>query len=271
MRREMLVEGSQDDTDLEQSGCGGIAPPGSSLRGANPQSPDSEAEDRKPVFRDTEPRRSSEALVQVKQEQPEPGEKGECYNHWDLCGLDREPELVATSIQHPSLKEEQDDTTCAGASQRAPPSTTSLPRSSNTSSKAHAAGTADCSTQHAPQEPEGGERLHPDPISFISASESSRCSLEVSLNSPSAASSPGLMMSVSPVPSSSAPISPSLPNAASAKVQSSSPATDTGSLQQSTKLNTNIQRRHEKMANLNNIIHRLERAANREESLEWEF
>ncbi|XP_019362786.1 PREDICTED: homeobox protein cut-like 2, partial [Gavialis gangeticus] len=271
MRREMLVEGSQDDTDLEQGGCGGTSLAGSSLRGTNPQSPDSEAEDRKPVFRDAEPRRSSEALVQVKQEQPEPGEKGECYNHWDLCGLDREPELVATSIQHPSLKEEQDDTTCAGASQRAPPSTTSLPRSSNASSKAHAAGTADCSTQHVPQEPEGGERLHPDPISFKSASESSRCSLEVSLNSPSAASSPGLMMSVSPVPSSSAPISPSLPNTASAKVQSSSPATDTGSLQQSTKLNTNIQRRHEKMANLSNIIHRLERAANREESLEWEF
>uniref|UniRef100_A0A7M4F395 Homeobox protein cut-like n=1 Tax=Crocodylus porosus TaxID=8502 RepID=A0A7M4F395_CROPO len=271
MRREMLVEGSQDDTDLEQGGCGGTALAGSSLRGANPQSPDSEAEDRKPVFRDAEPRRSSEALVQVKQERPEPGEKGECYNHWDLCGLDREPELVAASIQHPSLKEEQDETMCAGASQRAPPSTASLPRSSNTSSKAHAAGTADCSAQPVPQEPEGGERLHPDPISFKSASESSRCSLEVSLNSPSAASSPGLMMSVSPVPSSSAPISPSLPNTAPAKVQSSSPATDTGSLQQSTKLNTNIQRRHEKMANLNNIIHRLERAANREESLEWEF
>uniref|UniRef100_A0A8C7EB15 Homeobox protein cut-like n=1 Tax=Nothoprocta perdicaria TaxID=30464 RepID=A0A8C7EB15_NOTPE len=34
---------------------------------------------------------------------------------------------------------------------------------------------------------------------------------------------------------------------------------------------SSVQRRHEKMANLNNIIHRLERAANRDEGLEWEF
>nr|XP_025970331.1 homeobox protein cut-like 2 [Dromaius novaehollandiae] len=37
------------------------------------------------------------------------------------------------------------------------------------------------------------------------------------------------------------------------------------------RLSTSVQRRHEKMANLNNIIHRLERAANRDEALEWEF
>lgn len=109
-----------------------------------------------------------------------------------------------------------------------------------------------------------------DPVSFKASSEPCRSSLEVSLNSPSAASSPGLMMSVSPVPSSSAPISPSLPNPP--------PATTSHSLEanllppfQSPKLNRNTQRRNEKMANLNNIIHRLERAANREETLEWEF
>nr|XP_048677637.1 homeobox protein cut-like 2 isoform X2 [Caretta caretta] len=268
MRREMLVEGAQDnDTDLEPSSCGGVAPGSNSHRVPNPLSPDSEGEDRKPVFRDTKHRGPNETQIRVKQEQMEAGEKGDCYNPRDSCSLQRETEHVGASIQHPRLlKEEQVD-----AAQDAPQSTASLTRSSASYSTVHAAGAPDCSALQPPQESEGGERLHPDPVSFKSASESSRCSLEVSLNSPSAASSPGLMMSVSPVPSSSAPISPSLPNTASAKVQSSSPAADTGSLQQSVKLNSNIQRRHEKMANLNNIIHRLEKAANREESLEWEF
>uniref|UniRef100_A0A8C0HAC1 Homeobox protein cut-like n=1 Tax=Chelonoidis abingdonii TaxID=106734 RepID=A0A8C0HAC1_CHEAB len=273
MRREMLVEGAQDnDTDLEPSSCGSVVPGSNSHRVPNPLSPDSEGEDRKPVFRDTKHRGPSETLIRVKQEQMEVGEKGDRYNHRDSCSLERETEHMVASIQHPRLlKEEEVDAACAEATQDTPQSTASLTRSSALYSTAHAAGTPDCSALHPPQESEGGERLHPDPISFKSASESSRCSLEVSLNSPSAASSPGLMMSVSPVPSSSAPISPSLPNTTSAKVQSSSPAADTGSLQQSVKLNTTIQRRHEKMANLNNIIHRLEKAANREESLEWEF
>lgn len=109
-----------------------------------------------------------------------------------------------------------------------------------------------------------------DPVSFKASSEPCRSSLEVSLNSPSAASSPGLMMSVSPVPSSSAPISPSLPNPPSTSTNHS---LDAGQIPpfQSPKLNRSTQRRNEKMANLNNIIHRLERAANREETLEWEF
>ncbi|XP_030438426.1 homeobox protein cut-like 2 isoform X3 [Gopherus evgoodei] len=273
MRREMLVEGAQDnDTDLEPSSCGSVVPGSNSDRVPNPLSPDSEGEDRKPVFRDTKHRGPSETLIRVKQEQMEVGEKGNRYNHRDSCSLERETEHMVASIQHPRLlKEERVDAACAEATQDTPQSTASLTRSSALYSTAHAAGTPDCSALHPPQESEGGERLHPDPISFKSASESSRCSLEVSLNSPSAASSPGLMISVSPVPSSSAPISPSLPNTTSAKVQSSSPAADTGSLQQSVKLNTTIQRRHEKMANLNNIIHRLEKAANREETLEWEF
>lgn len=109
-----------------------------------------------------------------------------------------------------------------------------------------------------------------DPVSFKASSEPCRSSLEVSLNSPSAASSPGLMMSVSPVPSSSAPISPLLPNPPSTSTNHS---LDPNPLPpfQSPKLNRSTQRRNEKMANLNNIIHRLERAANREETLEWEF
>uniref|UniRef100_A0A8C1PTA6 Homeobox protein cut-like n=1 Tax=Cyprinus carpio TaxID=7962 RepID=A0A8C1PTA6_CYPCA len=100
-------------------------------------------------------------------------------------------------------------------------------------------------------------------VLFKASSEPSRSSVEVSLNSPSAASSPGLMMSVSPVPSSSAPISPSPPNPP-APSHHHSPSLNS-------KLNKSTQRRNEKMANLNNIIHRLERAANREETLEWEF
>ncbi len=123
--------------------------------------------------------------------------------------------------------------------------------------------------EEPPRNSHEGEELEKspeDPVSFKASSEPSRSSLEVSLNSPSAASSPGLMMSVSPVPSSSAPISPSLPNtpAPSHHHPPTSPSLNS-------KLNKSTQRRNEKMANLNNIIHRLERAANREETLEWEF
>ncbi|XP_059911065.1 homeobox protein cut-like 2 isoform X1 [Gadus macrocephalus] len=111
-----------------------------------------------------------------------------------------------------------------------------------------------------------------DPVSFKASSEACRSSLEVFLNSPSAASSPGLMMSVSPIPSSSAPISPSppAPDGGSSTNHSLEPGQH-GALLQSPKANRSSQRRNEKMANLNNIIHRLERAANREETLEWEF
>lgn len=100
---------------------------------------------------------------------------------------------------------------------------------------------------------EGENKSPVDPASFKTSSEACRSSLEVSLDSPSAASSPGLMMSVSPVPSSSAPISPLQSHHSNIKISKST------------------QRRDEKMANLSNIIHRLERAANREEALDWEF
>ncbi|XP_029017672.1 homeobox protein cut-like 2 isoform X2 [Betta splendens] len=123
---------------------------------------------------------------------------------------------------------------------------------------------------HSRHEGDDATKSPVDPVSFKASSEPCRSSLEVSLNSPSAASSPGLMMSVSPVPSSSAPISPSLPNPPST---STSNGLDPNQIPpfQSPKLNRSTQRRNEKMANLNNIIHRLERAANREETLEWEF
>ncbi|KAL1269076.1 hypothetical protein QQF64_031365 [Cirrhinus molitorella] len=124
--------------------------------------------------------------------------------------------------------------------------------------------------QRNSHEAEELEKSPEDPVSFKASSEPSRSSLEVSLNSPSAASSPGLMMSVSPVPSSSAPISPSPPNPP-APSHHHPPAYGLESPSLNSKINKSTQRRNEKMANLNNIIHRLERAANREETLEWEF
>lgn len=142
----------------------------------------------------------------------------------------------STAVQFPPLKSEQEDE--------------ALRRSS-------------ASPQRSSQScPEGEEpaKSPVDPASFKASSEACRSSLEVSLNSPSAASSPGLMVSVSPVPSSSAPISPSPPNPGPPPPPFQGP-----------KVNRSSQRRNEKMANLNNIIHRLERAANREETLEWEF
>lgn len=259
MRREMLVEGAQDDTDLEQS----LTPAGSSLKGAEPPSPDSEGEDREPTFRDAECQGESKSFIQIKEEQVEAFEKDGCSDQRDSCSLNKETESVSRSV----LKEEQVEGACMGGVGEAP----SLVWGGGPHSKRHPSGAHDSSSLHNPMESDKGEKPHPDPISFKSTSESSRCSLEVSLNSPSAASSPGLMMSVSPVPSSSAPISPLPPNATAAKAQSSSPATDTGSVPQNAKPSTNNQRRHEKMANLNSIIHRLERAANREETLEWEF
>ncbi|XP_009472357.1 PREDICTED: homeobox protein cut-like 2 [Nipponia nippon] len=70
MRREMLVEGAQDnDTDPEQSG--GAAIPGRRA----PHSPDSDAEDRKPVFGGGE-HPCATVPVKVKEEQGEAGSWG---------------------------------------------------------------------------------------------------------------------------------------------------------------------------------------------------
>uniref|UniRef100_A0A673VPU8 Homeobox protein cut-like n=1 Tax=Suricata suricatta TaxID=37032 RepID=A0A673VPU8_SURSU len=264
MRREMLVEGTQDETDLDPSGGPGVLPPGHSHPDPTPQSPDSEAEDQKPTVKELELQEGSEehipppatqdkAQVRIKQEQTEEDAEEEADNEPQDSG---EPDKGQGSP-----KEAHPD----------PPANDRLPKVAP-GLLLPGGTTPDCPSLQPPQESEGGERLHPDPLSFKSASESSRCSLEVSLNSPSAASSPGLMMSVSPVPSSSAPISPSPPGAPPAKVPSASPTADTaGALHPSAKVNPNLQRRHEKMANLNSIIYRLERAANREEALEWEF
>uniref|UniRef100_A0A2K6TBI4 Homeobox protein cut-like n=1 Tax=Saimiri boliviensis boliviensis TaxID=39432 RepID=A0A2K6TBI4_SAIBB len=264
MRREMLVEGTQDEPDLDPSGGPGILPPGHSHPDPTPQSPDSETEDQKPTVKELElqegPEENSTTLttqdkaqVRIKQEQTEEDTEQEAGS--------QPQDLGETDKGQGPPKEEHPDPLGNDGLQKVAPGPL-LP----------GGPTPDCPSLHPPQESEAGERLHPDPLSFKSASESSRCSLEVSLNSPSAASSPGLMMSVSPVPSSSAPISPSPPGAPPAKVPSASPTADTaGALHPNAKVNPNLQRRHEKMANLNSIIYRLERAANREEALEWEF
>ncbi|XP_055215027.1 homeobox protein cut-like 2 isoform X3 [Gorilla gorilla gorilla] len=264
MRREMLVEGTQDEPDLDPSGGPAILPPGHSHPDPTPQSPDSETEDQKPTVKELELQEGPEenstplttqdkAQVRIKQEQMEEDAEEEAGSQpQDLGELDKG--------QGPPKEEHPD-----------PPGNDGLPKVAP-GSLLPGGSTPDCPSLHPQQESEAEERLHPDPLSFKSASESSRCSLEVSLNSPSAASSPGLMMSVSPVPSSSAPISPSPPGAPPAKVPSASPTADmAGALHPSAKVNPNLQRRHEKMANLNSIIYRLERAANREEALEWEF
>ncbi|XP_042661489.1 homeobox protein cut-like 2 isoform X6 [Tyto alba] len=212
MRREMLVEGTQDnDTDPEQSG-----------RRA-PHSPDSDAEDRKPVFGGGE-HPCSAVPVKVKEEQ---GEAGGWGRRRDSCS----PAGAAEGTGPP--QEER-----GAAPHAAAPSAGSLPRRG---------GRAGAAAGGPPPPPP------PHPDGSQSSAGSSRCSLEVSPTSPSAASSPGLAGSASPGPSSAGPVSPALPPAPGPR------------------LSTSVQRRHEKMANLNNIIHRLERAANREEALEWEF
>ncbi|KAM8816651.1 homeobox protein cut-like 2 isoform 2-T2 [Rhynchonycteris naso] len=264
MRREMLVEGTQDEPDLDPSGGPDILPPGHSHSDPSPQSPDSEAEDQKPTVKElglqegpgesnAPPTTQDKAPVRIKQEQTEDSAEEEAGGQLQDSG---EPDKGKGSPRevHPN----------PAGRDGLPQVALEPPLPSGT--------TPDCPSLQPLQENRGGERLHADPLSFKSASESSRCSLEVSLNSPSAASSPGLMMSVSPVPSSSAPISPSPPGVPPARVPSASPTADTaGALHPSAKTNPNLQRRHEKMANLNSIIYRLERAANREEALEWEF
>ncbi|NWY33753.1 CUX2 protein, partial [Pheucticus melanocephalus] len=215
MRREMLVEGAQDnDTDPEQSG--GTAIPGRRA----PHSPDSDPEDHKPVLVGGEPPCAA-VPVKVKEEQGDPG-------GWSRRRDSRSPAGAAEGTGPP--QEER------GAAPHA--AAPGLPR------RGGRAG----ATAGAPPPPPP-----PHPDSSQSSAGSSRCSLVVSPTSPSAASSPGLTGSASPGPSSAGPVSPALPPAPGPR------------------LSTSVQRRHEKMANLNNIIHRLERAANREEALEWEF
>lgn len=259
MRREMLVEGTQDDPDFDPNGGSSALPPGHTHIDPNPQSPDSEAEDQKPPIKSlelegseipTHPAVPDRVLVKIKQEE-------------DLeVDRDSQPQDVGDLNRGQSGPKEEDTHSLENDELQELAPRPFLPGTPN----------PDCPLLHTPQEKETGEQVHSDPLSFKSTSESSCCSLEGPPNSPSAISSPDLMTCVSPTPSSSAPISPSLPGAPPAKVPSTSPTADTAAaLHPSTKVNPNLQRRHEKMANLNSIIYRLERAANREEALEWEF
>ncbi|ERE76994.1 homeobox protein cut-like 2-like protein [Cricetulus griseus] len=259
MRRETLTEGAQDDTDLDPGGGSGVLAPGHTHIDPTPKSPDSEAEDQKPPMKSLKLQESKSpapldapdrALVRIKQE--EDTEVDEDSQPLDVGDPDRGQGSPKEEHTHPLENNEL-------------PELAPGPFLSDTPNP-------DCPSLHTPQEKEVGEQVHSDPLSFKSTSESSCCSLEGPPNSPSAISSPDLMTCVSPIPSSSAPISPSLPGIPPAKVPSASPTADTAAaLHPSTKVNPNLQRRHEKMANLNSIIYRLERAANREEALEWEF
>ncbi|XP_011246469.1 homeobox protein cut-like 2 isoform X6 [Mus musculus] len=259
MRREMLVEGTQDDPDFDPSGGPNVLTPGHTHREPTPQSPDSETEDQKPPMKSLELQEPEgplqraapdRALVKIKQE--EGLEVDGDSQPQDVGDPDRGQDGPKEEHTHPLGNSD--------LSELAPgPFLSGTPN-------------PDCPSLHNPQEKGTGEQVHSEPLSFKSTSESSCCSLEGPPNSPSVISSPDLTTCVSPAPSSSAPISPSLPGAPPAKVPSTSPTGDTAAaLHPSTKVNPNLQRRHEKMANLNSIIYRLERAANREEVLEWEF
>ncbi|VCX42981.1 unnamed protein product, partial [Gulo gulo] len=97
MRREMLVEGTQDEPDLDPSGGPGVLPPGHSHPDPTPQSPDSEAEDQKPTVKELELREGSEesitpltpqdkAQVRIKQEQTEEEAEEEAGNQLQDSG-----------------------------------------------------------------------------------------------------------------------------------------------------------------------------------------
>ncbi|KAK9522296.1 hypothetical protein VZT92_018771 [Zoarces viviparus] len=261
MRREVLMQGLLDnDTDAEHH----------SYSPSVTRSPQSDGEERRLQqlsghIHSSIPLSANTALPHVKQEEDE-REEGSVKQSRVQC--------FSTAVQFPQLKSEREDSI---AGYREPHSAgQSLRQEEGMSSQAQGLypGTVSIDgpqrTIQSRHEGDDSGKSPVDPVSFKASSEPCRGSLEVSLNSPSAASSPGLMMSVSPVPSSSAPISPSLPNPPSTSTNHS---LDPNQLPpfQSPKLNRSTQRRNEKMANLNNIIHRLERAANREETLEWEF
>lgn len=259
MRREVLMEGLPDnDTDAEHR----------SYSPSVTRSPNSDGEERRlqqPSGHIHSSLPINTALPHVKQEAMDREDEGDEGRE----GSTKQSRVhcFSTAALFPQLKSEDSSAGCRGQSLR---------QEEGVSSQAQGLypGTVSIDgPQRANQSMHEGEdagKSPIDPVSFKSSSEPCRSSLEVSLNSPSAASSPGLMMSVSPVPSSSAPISPSLPNPPSTSTNNSLDPNQIPPFQ-SPKLNRSTQRRNEKMANLNNIIHRLERAANREETLEWEF
>ncbi|XP_066459336.1 homeobox protein cut-like 2 isoform X2 [Eleutherodactylus coqui] len=272
MRREILMEGQHDnDIDHEPNSCDSFTSSTVPHRELTPHSPDNEIGERKPIINDLKHMlhsnchsREVRTAMKIKKENTEE----EDYDFSNHCDSGTTSRTCCESERSRALREKQ----VASSHRDGSPRLHYLRKSSSVLEKSHQPIAHDCAASiHTHKEIMGADMSQADPISFKSTIESSRCSLEVSLNSPSAASSPGLMMSVSPVPSCSAPISPSLPNNTPIKTHSSSPGSDTVSLHPSTKHSPNNQRRNEKMANLNNIIHRLERAANKEETLEWEF
>ncbi|XP_018413835.1 PREDICTED: homeobox protein cut-like 2 isoform X2 [Nanorana parkeri] len=275
MRREILVEGQQDnDTDQEPNSCDSFTSAAASHRDLTAHSPYSETGDRKPLISDLKHllhsncySKDMRSTVDIKNENTEEEDDFDASNHCESCGSGTASGKCCESDPSRALREKQLMSPHCDGVQRLH----YLRRSSSVHETSHQPSTHDCASVLSHKESIATDHPQADPISFKSTVESSRCSLEVSLNSPSAASSPGLMMSVSPVPSCSAPISPSLPNGIPIKAQSSSPNSDSVPLHPSAKHSPNNQKRNEKMANLNNIIHRLERAANKEETLEWEF
>ncbi|XP_055963207.1 homeobox protein cut-like 2 isoform X2 [Sorex fumeus] len=230
MRREMLVEGSPDEPDLDPSGGPGVLPPGHSHPDPTPKSPDSEPEEQKPSGKELElpegpagrtapPGQGAAVRVKLEEADEDPTDQG--------C---RDPGEALHSQSSPW------ETPCDPPGNDGPP----------TAAAGH---------------PEGEGPPHPDPPGCPPGPEASR-------QSPAPRDSP----SASPTPSSSGPLSPCPPGAPPTTVPSTSPAADSaGALHPSAKVNPSLQRRHEKMANLNSIIYRLERAANRDEGLEWEF
>ncbi|KAG7480578.1 hypothetical protein MATL_G00057740 [Megalops atlanticus] len=281
MRREVLMEGLQDnDTDAELANFS--TPPA--------RSPASDSEDRGRLLPSHSPHygrlpSAVKGQLVVKQEasELEDEEEGEEEEGPAREGYMKHPKTkcVSTGMQFPLLKTEREEqAACYREISSAQHCPKSLKEEGATCSQVPGAFPGSLSPDspqrvgQSRQEGDDPDKSSVDPVSFKASSEPSRSSLEVSLNSPSAASSPGLMMSVSPVPSSSAPISPSPPNPAAAVPPGSAAhgGSDPSPPQLNPpKLNKSTQRRNEKMANLNNIIHRLERAANREETLEWEF
>ncbi|KAG7283580.1 hypothetical protein CRUP_026507 [Coryphaenoides rupestris] len=217
----------------------------------------------RPVFPVLDPRSDSDdRRLQVSGQAPHPVVKQEASEREDCDLRLSRVQCFSMAVQFPQLKSEHEDVVASCREHQ----------EMSSQARALSADGPQRANQSRGPETEDSSKSPVDPVSFKASSEVCRSSLEVFLNSPSAASSPGLMMSVSPIPSSSAPISPSPPTpGSSATTNHGLEAGQHAALLQSLKANRSTQRRNEKMANLNNIIHRLERAANREETLEWEF
>ncbi|XP_078277722.1 homeobox protein cut-like 2 isoform X4 [Rhinoraja longicauda] len=281
VRRETLVEDLQEnDTDQEPSSCQEYAHHNHSLSTGPSRSSDSEPEDKKATFAEMKGQlpvamvTHGESEMEIKREFGEHCEE-EDYEHCATCCIGDSEESTASSVHFSgTLKQGR---VRAGCNHVHPLKMTTVLHIQNPQCLIIGSSNYDkfhvnSSGLESPSKSPKPDECVPDPTAaesngFKAISEPACGGVEVTLNSP-ATSSPGLM-SVSPVPSSSAPISPSLPTAPQG--QCSTPATDVIALQPTSKLTKSIQRRNAKMANLNNIIHRLERAANREEPTDWEF